>query len=159
MLEFNGTFIVIAISFVIFVILENFIFYRPLKKILTERADYIKNNELDADKNYSAAKVLVEEKEQKIGQAKGKSSQILNDANQKSQEKFDLAIKEAKQSSNRAIDEMKEKLQNDKAEVQNELKREIGGYASAIISKVLKKDVAVVNVTDEIVEKALRGEL
>ena len=45
MLEFNGTAIVLAISFVIFVILENFIFYKPLKKILDERENYIADNE------------------------------------------------------------------------------------------------------------------
>ena len=48
MLEFNGTGIIIAISFIIFVIIENFIFYAAMRKTLEDRADYIANNEKDA---------------------------------------------------------------------------------------------------------------
>ena len=39
------------------------------------------------------------------------------------------------------------------------LKAEVGVFASAIISKILKKDVVVVNLNNDTVEKALRGEL
>ena len=159
MLEFNGTVIVLAISFVIFVILENFIFYRPLKKVLTERENYIKENEDTADKSFSAAKVLVEEKEQKLSEARAKSSKIISDTGQKTQEKYDIAVKEAKLNSNNAINEEKNRLDEEKSKVQEELKSEIGAYASGIISKILKKEVAVVNVNDEVVEKAMRGEL
>ena len=159
MLEFNGTFIVLAISFVIFVILENFIFYRPLKKVMDERADYISQNEIKADEDSSAAKNLIDEKDEKIADAKSKSAKILSDANAKTQEKFDNEIRLAKQNSNNILNEEKIKLEEEKNQVKNELKKEIGGYASDIISKILKKEVAVVNVSDEILEKALRGEL
>ena len=159
MLEFNGTAIVLAISFVVFVILENFIFYRPLKKVMDERADYIRQNEMKADENSSAAKNLIEEKDEKIANAKSKSAKILSDANAKTQEKFDKEIRLAKQNSNNILNEEKIKLEEEKNLVKNELKKEIGGYASDIISKILKKEVAVVNVSDEILEKAMRGEL
>lgn len=159
MLEFNGTAIVLAISFVVFVILENFIFYRPLKKVMDERADYISQNEIKADEDSSAAKNLIDEKDEKIADAKSKSAKILSDANAKTQEKFDNEIRLAKQNSNNILNEEKIKLEEEKNQVKNELKKEIGGYASDIISKILKKEVAVVNVSDEILEKALRGEL
>lgn len=159
MLEFNGTAIVLAISFVVFVILENFIFYRPLKKVMDERADYIRQNEMKADEDSSAAKNLINEKDEKLADAKSKSAKILSDANAKSQEKFDNEIRLAKQNSNNILNEEKIKLEEEKNQVKNELKKEIGGYASDIISKILKKEVAVVNVSDEILEKAMRGEL
>ena len=159
MLEFNGTFIVLAISFVFFVILENFIFYRPLKKVMDERADYIRQNEIKADENSSAAKNLIDEKDEKITNAKSKSAQILSDVNAKTQEKFDIELKQAKQNSNNILNEEKVKLEEEKNQVKNELKKEIGNYASDIISKILKKEVAVVNVSDEVLEKAMRGEL
>ena len=159
MLEFNGTAVVLAISFVVFVILENFIFYRPLKKVMDERADYIRQNEIKADENSSAAKNLINEKDEKITNAKSKSAQILNDVNAKTQEKFDIELKQAKQNSNNILNEEKVKLEEEKNQVKNELKKEIGNYASDIISKILKKEVAVVNVSDEILEKAMRGEL
>ena len=86
MLEFNGTAIVIAVSFVVFVILENFIFYRPMKKTLDERENYISGNIQEADKNISDAKVLIEQKDEKIANAKSQSAQLLNETSQKAQE-------------------------------------------------------------------------
>lgn len=159
MLEFNGTFIVLAISFVIFVVLENFIFYRPLKKVIDERTAYIKENEALADESSSAAQNLVNEKDGKIAQAKEESSQMIEALNSKEQEKFDLMLKEAKQNSNKSLDEAKTKLEEEKNIAENELKKEIGVYASDIISKILKKEVSVVNLNDEMLEKAMRGEL
>lgn len=159
MLEFNGTAIVLAISFVIFVILENVIFYKPMKKVLDERENYIADNEKSANDNLSTAQALVEEKDQKIAEAKGKSSQLLNETSLKTQEKFDAAVKDAKQNSNSKLEELKNNLEAEKLAAQDELKKEIGTYAANIISKILKKDVSMVNLQDEVIEKALRGEL
>ena len=159
MLEFNGTAIVLAISFVIFVILENLIFYKPMKKVLDERENYITDNEKSASDNLTTAQTLVEEKDKKIAEAKGKSSQLLNETSLKTQEEFDVAVKDAKQNSNAKLDELKNNLEEEKVTVQDELKKEIGAYAANIISKILKKEVSMVNVKDEVIEKALRGEL
>ena len=158
MLELNGTAIILGISFVIFVILENLIFYRPLKKVLTQRADYIKENEASADESYSTANNLIEQRNQKIALAHEKSAEILNDTTAKEQKKFDTTIKEAKNNSNNMIAETKNRLKEEKTQVQNELKKEIGLFASEIISKILKKEVSVVNINDEVIEKAIRGE-
>ena len=159
MLEFNGTAIVIAISFVIFVILENFIFYKPMRKVLEERAAYMESNEKEADKNYNNAKSLVEEKDKKISDAKDKSAQLLNEISLKTQAKFDSSIKEAKINSNSKIEETKKNLEAEAIEAQNALRNEIGLYAASIVSKILKKEVAMVNVSDEIINKAMKGEL
>ena len=92
-------------------------------------------------------------------EAKGKSSQLLNETSLKTQEKFDAAVKDAKQNSNAKLDELKNNLEEEKTAAQDELKKEIGTYAANIISKILKKEVSMVNVQDEVIEKALRGEL
>lgn len=159
MLEFNGTAIVLAISFVIFVILENFIFYRPMRKVLEERAAYIEKNSKEADKNYNDAQSLVEEKDKKISDAKGKSAQLLNETSLKTQAEFDSSIKEAKKNSISKIEEIKKNLETEKIEAQKALRNEIGLHAASIVSKILKKEVAMVNVSDEILDKAMKGEL
>ena len=159
MLEFNGTTVVIAISFILFVILENLIFFRPMKKTLGERAAYISSNEDVAKKHNDEAKNLIDEKDKKIANAKGRSSQLLNEASLKTKENFDVAVKQAKKDNLAKIEDIKNNLETEKINVQNELRKEIGSHAASIISKILKKDVSVVNVNDEIIDKALRGEL
>ena len=159
MLEFNGTTIVIAISFIIFVILENLVFFKPMKKAVDERNSYISGNEKEAEKNIAEAKTLIEEKDNKIASAKNQSSQMLNKASLESQEKLDTAIKEAKLNSNLQIEEIKKNLETEKVNAQNELKKDIASYSAAIISKILGKDISMVNVNEEIIDKAMRGEL
>lgn len=159
MLEFNGTALVLAISFVLFVVLESFIFYFPMRKTLDERADYIAGNEKEADKNNLEAQKLIEEKDVKINQANLESAQILNNVSMETQAEFDNAIKEAKMNSNNKLEEIKKNLDEEQVVAQNALRGEIASYASTIISKILKKDIAMVNVNDEILDKAMRGEL
>ena len=134
MLEFNGTTVVIAISFILFVILENLIFFRPMKKTLGERAAYISGNEADAKKHNDEAKSLIDEKDKKIANAKGRSSQLLNEASLKTQKNFDVAVKQAKKESAAKIEDIKNNLETEKINVQNELRKEIGSHAASIIS-------------------------
>jgi len=159
MLEFNGTTIVIAISFIIFVILENFIFYRPMKKTLDERAKYIAENEQETDKNTSITKSLLEEKDNKISEARSKSATIVNETSLKSQNDYAIAIKNAKEASHNEVNNAKIIINQSKVDVQNTLHSQVGDFASAIVSKILKEDTTLVNVSDEMIDKALRGEL
>ena len=47
-MEFNATFLVSAISFIVFTILMNKILYAPLEKIVDERENFINGNYSDA---------------------------------------------------------------------------------------------------------------
>ena len=51
MLEFNATFIVAIISFAVFIVIMNAIFYRPILEIIKKRDDYINSNYFDTEKN------------------------------------------------------------------------------------------------------------
>lgn len=159
MLEFNGTAIVIAISFIVFVILENFIFYKPMQKMFKERENYITENETEAEKNLSQIQALIDEKDKKLATANKESAKLLNDASLEYQEKYDAAVSEAKAKSNEKINNLKEQLEEEKKSVQQALKQDIGMHAATIVSKILKKEVAMVNVNDEILDKAMKGEL
>ena len=63
--EFNGTFFVTIITFIVFVFLMNKILYAPILNIMEERKNFI-------DKNYKSAKVaeISEEKESLLSNAK-----------------------------------------------------------------------------------------
>lgn len=56
MLEFNATFIVAIISFAVFIVIMNAIFYRPILEIIKKRDDYINSNYFDTEKNESKTK-------------------------------------------------------------------------------------------------------
>lgn len=159
MIELNGTSIVLAISFVIFVILLNFLFYRPMKKVMEERAKYIQDNKDDAETNNSKTQKLIEEKDAKIADAKKQSFDFLNETNLNVKEKLDIAVNGAKAEFKQKTDKQIADLKREKEEVLNSMKSEIAELSSEISSKVLGKKTTIANVSDEIIEKALKGEL
>ena len=159
MIELNGTSIVLAISFVIFVILLNFLFYKPMKKVMEERAKYIQDNKDDAETNNSKTQKLIEEKDAKILEAKRQSFDHLNEINLNVKEKLDIAINGAKAEFKQKTDKQFADLKHEKEEVLSSLKAEIAQISSEISSKVLGKKTTIANVSDEIIEKALKGEL
>ena len=159
MIELNGTSIVLAISFVIFVILLNFLFYKPMKRVMEERAKYIQDNKDDAETNNSKTQKLIEEKDAKILEAKRQSFDHLNEINLNVKEKLDIAINGAKAEFKQKTDKQFADLKHEKEEVLSSLKAEIAQISSEISSKVLGKKTTIANVSDEIIEKALKGEL
>ena len=54
MIEFNATFLVAMLSFVVFIMIMNAIFYRPILNIMRKRDEYINSN-------YDEAKELSEQ--------------------------------------------------------------------------------------------------
>ena len=70
MLEFDATAIVIAISFIVFMLIMNAIFYKPLLKLQDEREDYIENNKQQAQNYQNEAQGLLSEHNEIIKQTK-----------------------------------------------------------------------------------------
>ena len=48
MLEFNATFIVAMLSFIVFITIMNAIFYKPILSVIEKRKDFIDSNYIDA---------------------------------------------------------------------------------------------------------------
>ena len=54
-MEFNGTFLASAISFIVFVYCMNKLLYAPVQKIVQERHEFINTNYSDAEQNKKQA--------------------------------------------------------------------------------------------------------
>ena len=142
MIEFNATFIVSMISFVIFIFIMNMIFYKPILNIIKKREDYINNN-YDTAKNFSSKTEL----------CKSEIASAVEKERNKSQDEANMAINKAKKN---AVDKINtnrvaanKKIQAYKAELNeevNELKRVlseeyIGDLPDALSDKLLKGKV------------------
>lgn len=47
-MEFNATFLISAISFILFTLIMNKIFYKPLERVMDERQKFIDDTKSDA---------------------------------------------------------------------------------------------------------------
>ena len=136
-MEFDATFLIAVISFIVFVIIMNKIFYAPILKIMQERQKVVEDN-------FNAAKLLDEETE--------KQTQFHNSELEKSRDEARQQIAEAsqrfKQEKSEEISEYKSELYGNIAAEKENLKN------SALAAKETLKD-NVVEIAKEISHKVL----
>lgn len=136
-MEFNATFLVSAISFIIFVFIMNFIFYSPLEKIITKREKLVDDTLNEANMNNEKAQCLLNEHDDKLANANIESKKLINDIVTDSELKARENTLQAKNEATKQINEQKEKLQLEKAQAQTELDNQVKMLADIIVEKVV----------------------
>lgn len=136
-MEFNATFLVSAISFILFTLIMNKIFYKPIENIMNERENFILDNIVDAKVSNEKADAITKEKENKLKKSlvetKALVAQKLNSANENSRN----LTEQAKQKSKNDIKSAKEALIQE-AE-RNRQGLNIEDIADVIYTKILEQ--------------------
>ncbi len=136
-MEFNATFLVSAISFILFTIIMNKIFYKPLESIMNEREKFINDNIYDAKLSSDKADAITKDREEKLNKsqvdAKSLVARKINDANENSRN----LTEQAKQKSKEDIKSAKDALLNEAENSERDLK--IEELADVIYSKILEQ--------------------
>lgn len=136
-MEFNATFIVAFISFIIFTIIMNIILYKPINDIVQKRKKYIDDNYSEAKKNRDESEKILQERQEALNKAKTdareKLEKEINLANAKKEELKAQAKAQAKEQAQAQREEDK----NAKQIAQESLKGEVVGLAQMISDKLL----------------------
>ena len=138
-MEFNATFLVSVISFIIFVFIMNTIFYKPVGKIISDRENLISDTLNEAQKNREISKKLIEERDKKLVDASIQSKEYLSQEIEKANLKSKEEIALAKQTSFEKIEKEKTNIETDKQNAEKELESHINNLADEIIKKVTKE--------------------
>ncbi len=136
-MEFNATFLVSAISFIVFVFLMNKIFYAPLEQIIGEREKLVGDTLNEAYSLKEEANRLLQDREAKLNKATEDHKKIINDGVKKANSKADLLLSEAKSNAVESLKELKAELDNKTLEAKQELNEHIKGLAEQITTKIL----------------------
>lgn len=135
-MEFNATFLISAISFILFTIVMNKIFYKPLESVMYEREKFINDNIYDAKLSSDKADAITKDRDEKLSKsqvdAKSLVARKINDANENSRNLTD----QAKQKSKEDIKSAKDALIKEAESTERDLK--IEELADVIYSKVLE---------------------
>ncbi len=136
-MEFNGTFLATIISFILFVILMNKLLYKPIRRIVNERTDYINNNYLFADKNNKEAEELVTERDEKITEAKDGARLKYNEIVEGYKLQKNEVIQTTRAETDESLKQEYDKLNNVSNEAKESLKWKMNELASDIAEKIL----------------------
>ena len=137
MIEFNATFIVAMISFVVFIFIMNIIFYRPILLIIKKREEYLESN-------YNEAKILADKTntfrndiEEAVSQEKISSANMAAKAIEKAKKDAQDKIATNRIAASKQIQEQKSILHEKQKEISDEIDRDVVGNLSEIITDKL----------------------
>ena len=156
MFEFNATFLIAMISFVVFIIIMNAILYKPILSIINKRENYIDENLNAAKNSKEKAQEILAEKETKLAESSLQARQIVSGRVQQENDKAKRLTEEAKATTQKNIASIKENLHNEEIQTTNALSENIKLLAESISEKVLGEKTSIDNVDYELINKVLK---
>lgn len=156
MIEFNATFLVAMLSFVVFIIIMNAIFYNPILNIMRKREEYINNNYNDAKSFTDKASELKTKHDSSIKETKAKCRTDIKNTVENAQSEANEKTHCAREYSKSKIQSKKDILLQDEQELKSTVKSTVvKDLASTIASKLLGENSTVNDVNYEIVNKVM----
>lgn len=142
-MEFNATFFVSIVSFLVFVWGMNRLFYRPLTEIVQKRETILEQNYSEAKTFNDDADAILKERDEKLSDVAAKSREKISSKIEKSNANAKALALEAASNSANAIKRRKEELSQEKNEAVSALNSQVKNLAEQISSKVLGFDVKI----------------
>lgn len=142
MFDFDATLPLMALQFLLLVLILNAVFYRPLGKILDERAEYIRNQEQQARERISKSQAVTQEYELKIADARRQSQAILEQAQTEARNITADKIAQAQQEVQQQREAAAAEINQQKQAAMNDLEQQVEGLSNQIISKLLGPELA-----------------
>jgi F-type H+-transporting ATPase subunit b len=137
MFDFDATLPLMALQFLLLAALLNVIFYKPMTKVLDDRDNYIRTNNLEASERLAKAERLTKEYEQQLADARRQSQATveaaLAEAKKITAEKIAQAQKEAQAQREQASVE----IDQQKQEAMRSLEQQVDSLSRQILEKLL----------------------
>lgn len=135
------SFVIQFSSFIILLLVVFFFAYKPIKKMLKKRADYIQQEIDQATENHALAVKETQEVKRILSESKSEASQIIENATKKGQEKYDSMMEEARSE----VKDMKIAAEQDIAQAKqdalNDIRKEMVNVALTASKEILKREV------------------
>lgn len=144
MIEFNATFLVAMLSFVVFIMIMNAIFYRPILNIMRKRDEYINSNYDEAKELSEQAEKLDIKKAETIQQTQNECRTEIKNVVENAQGLASKNVQDARTEVKNEIQLKKDSLVRESEALKGVLKSSVvTDLASSITSKFMSKDLAV----------------
>lgn len=136
-MEFNATFIVSAISFIVFTLIMNAIFYKPLQNIVFERQKFIDDTNEEAKLHREKSEAILKDRDKKLEKTRHESKKLILDKSDEVKAKKTQLTSDAHKKAAQKIEFAKDDLHKSKDDAQQVLSEEVKSIAQQIASKIL----------------------
>lgn len=143
LLQIDGTFIVAAISFLIFLFIIKILLYKPIINVQNKRLDYLNENLKKQENSNKKALELQNDKEEKLKEARSMANDFLKENLQTLQKESSKKIQEAQIDAKKALERNRGKLQRESFDAKVQVRAEINDIVQKIIFKILGENLQV----------------
>jgi len=150
LMQIDGTFIFVIISFLIFLFIIKAILYAPITRIIDERENFYNKNSKIEEASKEKSRLLLLEKEEKLNAARLLAQKETNQALDEAKFKSEEIIQKAKDENKTRIETVQNQLKEESNFTKNEITKDISYLVSSIVSKVLKEDIEINCSYDEV---------
>jgi len=157
LLDINGTSICIAVSFILFTIIMQKLFYAPISQIREKRKQFIMGIKTEADKASEEAGNLQVGYVEKIAEARKKVGEKTAELIAEANEEKTKILEEKRKDIEQFLAESRAKIQQEQDKSLELLKENVSGYAFEISKKILNEEIPIAGVTSEAIDKAMNG--
>lgn len=136
-MEFNATFLISALSFIVFVFIMNAIFYQPVMKIMEERNAFINKNEQDAMKANADSEEISKQKQNELSKVRAEAKVSVDEGSAKFKTENKAVIETFAADQKHKTETEKNKLNNEAINSQPELNQSSENISKMITNKIL----------------------
>lgn len=155
LLQIDGTLLVIAVSFIIFTIIMQAVFYGPVLKVKQDRANYVKDNLAVAESTVQEADALKKEHDSKIQLARVEASKNIANEAVKANANKAQAVNVVNEEVSQNLEKAKEQIAREKSDARQSLKSQVLMLASSISTRILGEEIPISGITPEMVNEII----
>lgn len=135
--DFDATLPLMAVQFIILALVLNAVFYKPLGKVLDERADYIRTKQLDAKERLEKIKLSTSEYEQSLAEARREAQSVIAAAQAEAQKTATAAVTQAQRQAQAEREAAQAEIDRQRQSAASALDDQVEALASQIVRKLL----------------------
>lgn len=155
-MEFNATFIVALISFIIFTFIMNIILYKPINDIVSKRKNYIDTNYDKAKDNSEKTKAILEDRKNQLAKARlGAKEDVDKKISLIKNQREEITLK-AQKEAKELIEQNRLQSINSSNEAKETLKVEIKNLAQMISDRFLNPEEKIADMDNNLVDKIMQ---
>ncbi len=156
-MEFNGTFLIAAISFIIFTLLMNKILYKPVSEIIEKRKLFFEENKAALALHKENENKCIIEHDNKIKKANQNANEIVLDGKDRLKSEKNEEIKNKKSETIEKLTQTKVELENEKNEIYNNFREDVKSLSNYIAAKILKENLDNITYDENKVDEVMRN--
>ncbi len=137
MFDFDATLPLMAVQFLVLVAVLNVVFFKPLTKVLEDRADYIRANEVEAKERLAKAENLAKQYEQDLADTRKQFQATIAAAQADAQKIAAQQVAEAQQAAQAQREQVQKELDQQKQVAIQALEQQVDSLSRQILDKLL----------------------